>query len=325
MTAPLPVGVIGVGVLGRHHARHFAARADARMVGVYDIDQVRAREVAAEWNTRAFDDVDQLLAEVRAVSIAVPTPVHAAVGLHALDRGVAVLMEKPLAATLEEADRLVGAAARAGVPLQVGHVERFNRAIRAAKPYLEDIRYLESTRLAPFQPRGTDVAVVLDLMIHDLDLILHLTGAPEARDVRAVGVAVLSPHLDMVNARVEFRTGTVANVTASRMARERVRRLRIFQPSGYFSLDLAAGGGDFVRLREGWREAQGSSLEQIAERIPLEAPEADALGLELESFIRSVRGGHEVVVSGAEGRAALALALRVSEAVQRAPALTPAT
>ncbi|MGH7559499.1 MAG: Gfo/Idh/MocA family protein [Gemmatimonadales bacterium] len=324
MSAPLPVGVIGVGVLGRHHARHLAGNGAARLVGVHDIDRERAHAVASEWGVRAYDDLDRLLKDVKALSIAVPTPVHAEVGLRALERGVAVLMEKPLAATLEQADLLVAAAAREGVPLQVGHVERFNRAVRAAKPYLEDVRYLEGTRLAPFQIRGTDVAVVLDLMIHDLDLILHLTGAPAASDVRAIGVAVLSPHLDMVNARVEFSTGTVANVTASRMARERVRRLRIFQPSGYFSLDLAEGRGDFIRLREGWREVQGSRLEHIAERLVLEAPEADALGLELDSFVRSVRGGHEVVVSGEEGRAALALAFRVTEAVQRSPALAPA-
>jgi predicted dehydrogenase len=325
VTARLPVGVIGVGVLGRHHARHFAGNAAATLMGVYDIDHERARAVAHEHGTRAYDDLDRLLTDVRAVSVAVPTPAHLEVGMQALGRGVAVLMEKPLAATLPEADRLVAEAARHGVPLQVGHIERFNRAVRAAKPFLHDIRYLESTRLAPFQPRGTDVAVVLDLMIHDLDLILHLTGAPPAVDVRAVGVAVLSPHLDMVNARVEFRTGTVANVTASRMARDRVRRLRLFQANGYFSLDLGAGRGDFIRLRDGWRQGQGSSLEEIAERIPLEAPEADALGLELDSFVRSVLGEHDVVVSGEEGRAALALALRVTEAVQLAPTLTPAS
>jgi predicted dehydrogenase len=319
------VGVIGVGVLGRHHARHLAVNPGAELVGVYDLDHERARTVAGEWGTRAYDDLDRLLADVQAVSVAVPTPAHLDVGMQALGRGVAVLMEKPLAATLSEADRLVAEAARHGVPLQVGHVERFNRAIRAAKPFLHDVRYLEGTRLAPFQTRGTDVAVVLDLMIHDLDLILHLTGAPPAIDVRAVGVAVLSPYLDMVNARVEFQTGTVANVTASRVARERVRRLRLFQANGYFSLDLGAGHGDFIRLRDGWRQGQGSSLEEIAERIPLEAPEADALGLELDSFLRSVRGGHEVVVSGEEGRMALALALRVTEAVQHAPMLSPAS
>jgi predicted dehydrogenase len=315
--ARVPVGVIGVGALGRHHARHLAGSARAELVGVHDLDEAQGRAVADACGTRFYPDADTLLADVEAVTVAVPTPAHAAVGLLALSRGRAVLMEKPLAVSLDEADALVAAAERMGVPLQVGHVERYNRAIRAAGPFLEDPRYLESDRLAPFQSRGTDVAVVLDLMIHDLDLILHLTGGATVSDVRASGVAVLSPHLDMANARVEFATGAVANVTASRVARERVRHLRIFQSSGYFSLDLGAGEGVFMRLREGWREAGGIALSEIVEQIPLEAATADALALELESFISAVRGEPGAVVSGAEGRAALALALAVTEAVQR--------
>jgi predicted dehydrogenase len=317
--AALPVGVIGVGALGRHHARHLAAAADVRLMGVHDADPVQGRAVAESCGVRFYDDLDALLRDVEAVSVAVPTPAHAQVGLQALARGRAVLMEKPLAATLTEADALVDAASHHGVPLVVGHVERFNRAIRAAQPYLGDPRYLESDRLAPFQPRGTDVAVVLDLMIHDLDLILHLTGGTAPVEVRASGVAVLSPHLDMANARVEFPGGAVANVTASRMARERVRRLRIFQSDGYLSLDLGNGTGEFMRLREGWRESGGQRLEEIVERVVLSAPEADALGLELASFVRVAGGAAESVVTGVEGRAALALALEVTEAVQRAP------
>jgi predicted dehydrogenase len=320
--ARLPVGVIGVGALGRHHARHLAASPSAVLVGVHDIDPVQGRAVADDCGTRFFPDADDLLAAVEAVTVAVPTPAHADVGLRAIERDRAVLMEKPLAASLAEADALVAASTRRGVPLQVGHVERYNRAVRAAGPFLEDPRYLESDRLAPFQSRGTDVAVVLDLMIHDLDLILHLTGGAPVSDVRASGIAVLSPHVDMANARVEFATGAVANVTASRVARERVRHLRIFQPNGYISLDLGAGEGKFMRLREGWREAGGNSLPEIVEQIVLDAPVADALALELESFIRAVRGQPGPVVSGAEGRAALALALTVTEAIQR-PATAP--
>ena len=313
----LPIGVIGVGALGRHHARHLAASPLATLVGVHDIDHEQGRRVAEACGTRFFPDPETLLAEVEAVTIAVPTPAHAEVGLLALGAGRAVLMEKPLAASLEEADALVACAERRGVPLQVGHVERYNRAVRAARPLLQDPRYLESDRLAPFQVRGTDVAVVLDLMIHDLDLILYLTGGAPVSEVRASGVAVLSPHLDMANARVEFASGAVANVTASRVARDRVRHLRIFQPNGYFSLDLGAGQGKFLRLRDGWREAGGSTLQEIAEQVPLEAPDADALLLELESFIGAVHGGTDGIVSGAEGRAALALALAVTEAIQR--------
>lgn len=313
------MGVVGVGALGRHHARHLAGLESARLVGVYDADRERAEGVAAQLGCRAFDDLDSLLAAVRAVSVVVPTPAHCEVGLRALERGVPVLMEKPLAGTLAEADALVAAAAREGVQLQVGHIERFNRAIRAARPYLDNPRFIDCQRLAPFQPRGTDVSVLLDLMIHDLDLCLHLTGGAVPVDVRASGGALLSAHLDVANARVEFANGAVASVVASRIARERVRRLRIFQPSGYFSLDLAAGSGEFMRIREGWEPGEGTQLQDAVERIPLEAPEADALRQELESFVHAVQGGREAVVSGAEGRAALALALMVTEAVERHP------
>jgi predicted dehydrogenase len=319
VTGRLPVGVIGVGALGQHHARHLAGLREVRLVGVCDIDAGRAAKVAAELGTAAFVEVDDLLARVEAVTVAVPTPAHVDVGLRALELGIPVLMEKPLAATLLEADRLIAAASRHRLQLQVGHIERYNRALRAAEPYLDGPRYLESQRLAPFQPRGTDVAVVLDLMIHDLDLVLHLTGGSTATEVRASGISVLSPHLDLANARVEFANGAVAQATASRVARERTRRLRLFQPNGYFSLDLASGGGEFMRVRSGWQPGTGRELSDVVERIVLEAPEADALALELQSFVHAVRGEREVVVRGEEGRAALALALRVADAVRTQP------
>ena len=282
MTRPLRVGVIGVGALGRHHARHLAQLEGARLVGVTDIDSGRARAVAEELDTEACA-LDRLLGRVEAVTIAVPTPAHVEVGLRALERGIPVLMEKPLAVTLEEADRLIAAAAAKGVQLQVGHIERYNRAIRAAEPYLDGPRYIESLRLAPFQPRGTDVAVVLDLMIHDLDLVLHLTGGAEATEVRASGLSVLSSHLD-----------------------------------------LASGAGEFMRVRGDWQPGTGQALSDVVERIELAAPEADALRLELRSFVHAVQGEREVVVSGEEGRAALALALRVADAVRQSPLAVPA-
>lgn len=324
MSGRLPIGVVGVGALGRHHARHLAGLDEAELVGVYDIDLPRARAVAEELGTTAFPDLDSLLSRVAAATVAVPTAVHHAVGLRALERGVPVLMEKPLAATVREADELIAAAARGGLQLQVGHIERYNRALRAAEPYLDGPRYIESQRLAPFQPRGTDVAVVLDLMIHDLDLVLRLTGGVEATEVRASGLPLLSSHLDIANARVEFANGAVALATASRVSRERVRRLRVFQPNGYLSLDLASGGGEFMRVRHDWRPGTGTALSDVVERIVLEAPEADALGLELRSFVHAVRGEREVVVSGEEGRAALVLALRVAAAVRTSPLAVPA-
>src|SRR3954470_7441341 len=322
MSPRLPVGVIGVGALGQHYARHLAGLSEVRLVGVYDAAEGRAQQGARGLGTQAFTDVDDLLSQVEAVTVAVPTSAHAEVGTHALEMGVPVLMEKPLAVTLAEADSLIAAARRRQVQLQVGHIERYNQALRAAEPFLDGPRYIESLRLAPFQPRGTDVAVVLDLMIHDLDLVLHLTGS-SATEVRASGLPVLSPHLDIANARVEFANGAVALATASRVSRERIRRLRLFQPNGYFSLDLAAGGGEVMRLRPGGGGGVGSQLSDVVERIALEAPEADALRLELQSFVHAVQGDREVVVGGAEGRAALALAFRVADAVRTSPLSVP--
>ena len=289
---------------------------EAELVGVYDIRPDRARQVAQAVGTVACRSRDELLDRARAVTVAVPTPVHAEVGTAALQAGVAVLMEKPLATSLRDADVMLAIAETRGVLLQVGHIERFNRALRAAAPFLNQPLFIEGERLAPFQPRGTDVPVVLDLMIHDLDLILHLTGGTDACDVRATGAAVLSGHLDVANARVEFASGAVASVTASRIARDRVRRLRVYQTEGYLSLDLATGRGEFLRLRHGWIPGADASLEEVAERIPLEAPAADALGLELASFLHAVRGEQEAVVTGGEGRAALQLALQVTEAIR---------
>jgi predicted dehydrogenase len=292
---------------------------NVELVGVYDIRPERTRHVADALRTRACASRDELLRLAEAVTVAVPTAQHGEVGLAVLEAGRPLLMEKPLAATLEEADLLLAAAARQQVILHVGHIERFNRALRGAEPFLDRPLFIEGERLAPFQARGTDVPVVLDLMIHDLDLILHLAGGAllTAVDVRANGAAVLSDHLDVAHARVEFNTGLVASVTASRIAETQVRRLRIYQEEGYLALDLAQGRGEFIRLRNGWSRGDEARMEEVTERIPLQAPVADALRLELESFVGAIRGGEDACVSGAEGRAALALALQVTAAVQQ--------
>jgi predicted dehydrogenase len=287
-------------------------------VGIYDKNPARAAEVARRLETVDHPSLESLLEHVDAVTVAVPTPAHAVVGLAVLERGIALLMEKPLADTVAAADELVRRAGDRGVVLQVGHVERFNRAVRAAAPYLEEPRFLQIDRLAPFQPRGTDVAVILDLMIHDLDLVLELVRS-EVTDVRATGVPLLTTHVDIANARIEFANGAIANVTASRVSRERMRKLRIFQPTGYCSLDLAQGTGDFFRLKAGWQGFGATRLEQIVEHVRLEAPEAEPLKLELESFVRAVRGEEDVLVSGVAGAQALALAFRVADAVQASP------
>jgi predicted dehydrogenase len=222
--------------------------------------------------------------------------------------------------TLEEADELLALARRAGVIVQTGHVERFNRAIRAALPYVDSPRFVESNRLAPFNPRGADVAVVLDLMIHDIDLVRTLVGG-HVTSVEAVGVPVLTPFVDIANARLTFDSGAVANITASRVSKDRTRKLRMFQSSGYLSLDLATGSGEFYRLRPGL-DLQSLSkapraIDDFVERVPLEAPEGEPLRLEFESFVAAIRGDGPVVVTGEDGREALAVALGIVREIER--------
>jgi predicted dehydrogenase len=292
----------------------------AELVGFVEARPERAAEVARELGVRAFDSLDALLDDAEALTIVVPTPAHYEVARQALERGIHVMIEKPLAATLDEADELLAIAKRTGALVQTGHVERFNRAVRAALPYVEAPRFIESDRLAPFNPRGSDVAVVLDLMIHDIDLVRTLVGA-HVNDVAAVGVPVLTPFVDIANARLTFTSGAVANITSSRVSRERLRKVRIFQQSGYLSLDLAAGGGEFFRIRGDVDLAALTkaplALESFVERIPLEAPEGEPLRLEFESFVAAVRGEAPVVVSGEDGREALAVALRIVREIER--------
>jgi predicted dehydrogenase len=264
--------------------------------------------------------MDALIDACDALTIAVPTPAHYAVASRALEKGKHLLIEKPLAASLAEADELLAIAKRQGAVIQTGHVERFNRAVRAALPYVEAPRFIDSDRLAPFNPRGSDVAVVLDLMIHDIDLVLTLVGSHVA-EVSAVGVPVLTPFVDIANARLGFASGVVANITSSRVSRERMRKVRIFQKSGYISLDLAAGNGEFYRLRgdvDLAALAKGPlALEAFVERVSLEAPEGEPLRLEFESFVAGVRGEQPIVVSGEDGREALEVALRIVKEIER--------
>lgn len=317
--APLPVGVIGVGSLGFHHARLLAQLAGVELVGVHDVDAARGRQVADELGTFFFGEREDLLRRVEAAVVAVPTTAHAEVAVAALGRGVHVLIEKPLAPSLAEADRILAAAAASGALVATGHVERFNGAVRAGEPYVDTPRFVESHRLAPFGPRGLDVAVVLDLMIHDIDLILGLVREP-VRSVDAVGIAVLTPSVDISNARLQFAGNAVANITASRISRERMRKIRLFQESGYLSLDLASGTGEFLRLRPGVAlaspDAQQLGIEGMVERIQLTGDGKEPLLAELESFVAGVRGEGELVVTGEDGRRALAVALEIVERIQ---------
>jgi predicted dehydrogenase len=311
----LRVGVVGVGSLGFHHARLLRELPGVQLAGVHDARPERSAEVASTLEAPAAPTLGALLERVDACVIAVPTQAHEAVALEALTRGVHVLIEKPIAPTLDAADRILAAADASGALIQIGHVERFNGALRACEPYLEEPLFVESHRLAPFGPRGTDVAVVLDLMIHDLDLVLSLMRRPVV-SVAAVGVAVLTRSPDIANARLEFEGGGVANLTASRISMERMRKIRFFQRSGYISLDLAAGTGEYLRLKPGLSLAPGKPLgaarvDEIVERIALRGDGAEPLLCELESFTMAVRGEGPVAVTGRAGREALAAALEI--------------
>ena len=321
MTRPaVRIGVIGAGSLGYHHARLLRGIPGVAFHGIYEANAERAGVVARELEIEAHPTVDALLDQVDAVSIVVPTPFHHQVAMAALAKGKHLLIEKPITVTLAEADALLDLADRQGVLVQIGHIERFNRAVRAALPYVDQPLFIDSDRLAPFNPRGSDVAVVLDLMIHDIDLVLTLTGSP-VTEVSAAGLPVLTPSIDIADARLRFASGAVATITSSRVSKDRMRKLRIFQRNGYLSLDLAAGTGEMYRLRGDVDLAtlarQAQPLEAFVERVPLEAPEGEPLKLELESFAAALRGEAPVAVTGRAGRDALAVALQIVADIER--------
>jgi predicted dehydrogenase len=312
-------GVVGVGSLGFHHARILAGMSGVSLRGVWDTRAERLAEVAAQHGVPAASSLDALLDSVDACVIAVPTDAHEEVAVAAVNRGVHVMIEKPLAPTLDAADRILEAAKTSGSLVQTGHVERFNGVLRAVEPYVDELLFVESHRLAPFGPRGTDVAVVLDLMIHDLDLVMSLIPAPVA-NVAAVGVPVLTPSPDIANARLEFEGGAVANLTASRVSLERMRKIRFFQRSGYISLDLAAGTGEYLRLKgapfEPGRPLAAGRLEDVVERVSLKSDGREPLAVELERFAAAVRGESAIAVSGEDGRRALAVALDIVKRIE---------
>jgi len=322
----LRIGVVGVGSLGFHHARIVADLDGVDHAGVYDVRKERTNEVAAQLGVPARGSLEALLDVADAVIVAVPTSAHESVAVAALERGLHVLVEKPMAPDLNGADRILSAAEEGGGVVQIGHVERFNPALLAADVFLDRPLFVESHRMAPFSPRSTDVAVVLDLMIHDVDLVQSLVNAP-IRAIAATGVPVLTGNVDIASARLTFEGGAVANLTASRISAERMRKLRIFQPSGYLSLDLAAGTGEFLRLRSGLSalaadgggasEHMPSDLSDIVERIPIAGDQKEPLRSEIESFRDAILGVRQPVVSGRDGRAALAVTLSIEERIRR--------
>jgi predicted dehydrogenase len=302
----LRVAVVGVGHLGRHHARIYSSLPGVELVGVVDLNRARADEIAATYGTRAFYDAVDLAGRVDAVSVAVPTEQHAAIAVPFLQTGVAALVEKPLARSLVEADAMIAASAKAGVVLAVGHTERFNPAVDAARPLLVNPRFIEVHRLGTFPERSLDIDVVFDLMIHDLDVVLSLVPS-EVESIDAVGVPVLTGRVDIANARVRFANGCIANLTASRISRDRVRKIRFFQPAAYVSIDYAA------QRVEQYRLVQGTNPMPSIEGGDLDVANEEPLKRELADFVEAIRSKRAPRVDGAQGRRALALAQQITD------------
>ena len=305
------VGVIGVGHLGKFHAAKYAAMEEVDLVGVADINRELAAEVAGDCGTIPFADYRQLLSQVEAVSIVVPTVHHHRVAMDCLEQGVDIMLEKPMTTTLAEADELIAKAAARQCILQVGHIERYNPAVTALGQYVTRPLFIESHRIHMFKPRGLDVDVVLDLMIHDIDIILSIVDSPIS-SVHTVGVPVVTRSTDIANARIIFENGCTANITVSRISKENIRRLRIFQPKSYLSVDYAKKTLMVIRLKDQLNE-QGLPQEEV---IHLALPEQDALEAELRDFVKNVGERSIPKVSGAQGRLALQVAQEIMAQIE---------
>jgi predicted dehydrogenase len=322
------VGVIGVGRLGQLHARLYREVEHADLVGVVDTDHFRAQALATELGVTAFASVGELLDAVEAVNVVVPTSHHFALAQHAIEKQRHVFIEKPITVTTQEAQMLIQQSIDRNVVLQVGHIERFNPALLALRGVAVAPMFIESHRLASFDPRGTDVAVVLDLMIHDLDVILSLVKSP-LEHIDASGVAVISNEPDIANARLKFENGCVANVTASRISQKKMRKMRLFQRDAYISIDFLQGLSEVFKLVAADAPMDPSSLPLVLGKIDqgdkkrhiiyekLQAPEGNALKMELESFLEAIANGTPPPVTGEDGRRALEVASAITEMIKK--------
>ena len=309
------VGVVGVGALGQHHARVYASLPEAELVGVVDPFPGRAEAVAGPLGTKVFPGYTDLFDRVDAVSIATPTTLHAEIGARFLREGIHVLVEKPIAPSLEDADRLIEAALESNRVLQVGHLERFNPAVVQLRQIVRKPRFFEAHRMGLFSPRSLDIDVILDLMIHDLDIIGMLVPSPVA-EISAVGIAILSNQIDIANTRIQFEDGCVANITASRVSMEKIRKLRLFQKQEYISVDYTRQDIAVFSLD---RKA-GSNIPEIIGKT-LTPEKKEPLQLELHSFLNAVKGRTPVECTGKEGRRALELGLQILQKAEKAQAL----
>jgi predicted dehydrogenase len=302
----LRAAVVGVGHLGRHHARILSSIEGATLTAVVDTNEARAAEIAAGVGASAFTHARDILDHVDLVSIATPTGTHAGIASLFLERGIPVLVEKPLAGSVDEADAIIRAAARTGVILAVGHTERFNPAVIAARPAVKDPGFIEVHRLGTFPERSLDIDVVFDLMIHDLDLVLSIVQS-EVESIEAVGVPVLTDRADIANARIRFASGCVANITASRISRDRARKIRFFQRDAYISIDCGAKEAEVYRL------VRHADRRPTIEGGKIDVPDSEPLRNELQDFVDAVRTRRAPLVGGADGRRAVALAAEITE------------
>jgi len=319
------VGVIGVGHLGNLHAKMYDMIPSADFVGIYDIDPVRSKEVAEHYGVQSFPDLDALLQEVEAASVVTPTSNHFDTASHALHKGVHVFIEKPITADVSSADALIKLAQEKNRIVQVGHIERFNPAIMALKGVELNPMFIESHRLAQFNPRGTDVAVILDLMIHDIDIILSLVNSP-VKQIDANGVAIVSDSIDIANTRIQFENGAVANITASRISQKKMRKMRLFQRDTYITIDFLQGLAELYRLFSDGTDTpeltmmlgeigEGEQKKKIVYQRP-EVPDINALEYELAQFINAVQHNTAPLVTGYEGKKALEVALEVLNKIE---------
>jgi predicted dehydrogenase len=323
---PLRIAVIGVGRLGQAHARLFSGMPDVVLVGVFDTDGKQAAEISKRHQTQAFSDMRPLFQAVDAVSVVVPTSAHYEVASQALSQGLHTFIEKPITTSMEEADALIRLADTHRRVLQIGHIERFNGAVRSLEGMSISPGFIESHRLASFDPRGTDVSVVHDLMIHDIDLIRYLVRA-EVKKIEATGVAVISDQIDIANARIQFTTGCVANVTASRISMKKMRKMRLFQRDAYISLDFLEGTSEIYRLID---EEEAADVEGVM--IPINTGDdrsrrilrqqsrvqnTESLSLELSSFVEAIRSDSPPPVTGEDGREALRISLEIIHQIEQ--------
>ena len=323
MKNKIKTGVVGVGHLGQHHTKHYTKIKSAKLVGVFDINKAQAKKIAKQFKTKAFNTLNDMLSLVDGVSIVTPTNEHAKIAEKCISHGKHVFIEKPITKTTKEADKIVSLAKKNKVILQVGHIERFNPALTPLKDLIIKPKYIEVQRLAPYMIRGTDIPVVLDLMIHDIDLVLSFINSP-VKKIEASGLSIMTNSVDIANARIHFENGSVANITSSRVAKDRVRKIKIFQRNLYITIDFLIGLTEIYRVMD--KEKKGTSaiitapLESKGKprQIVYEKPKIkkqDALQMELINFIEAIQGRSKTIVDGVAGREALKVALQIQHKI----------